>query len=181
VKKTHDYIHPYRSYWSDGRKCRIRIYRGERRVPVVICSQLTDNDNTSVTNMVEYLAAEVIREHNLPTPLVWVEHYPQHAGEILKVLYDPLCLRCHFNTTLYAHLMQVLLNPHLRHLGSINPALDRVLRARSTPTPTRTSPAPLPHPFLRRLGFFQGSCSSSLGEFPRFLCRTPGSIHALGR
>jgi hypothetical protein len=26
VKKTYDYIHKYRGYWSDGGKCRIRIY-----------------------------------------------------------------------------------------------------------------------------------------------------------
>ena len=44
---------------------------------MVICSQLPDNDNTSVTNMAEYLAAEVIRGHFLSTPLVWIEHYPE--------------------------------------------------------------------------------------------------------
>jgi hypothetical protein len=82
VKKTHDYIHHYRGYWSDGGKCRIRIYQESRRALVVICSQLSDNDNTSVTNMVEYLVAEVIREHGLPTPLEWIEHYPEHEGEI---------------------------------------------------------------------------------------------------
>jgi hypothetical protein len=82
MKKTHDYVHYYRGYWSDGGKCRIRIYCEDRQAPVVICSQLPDNDNTSVTNMVEYLAAEVIKEHNLPTPLVWIEHYPEHEGEI---------------------------------------------------------------------------------------------------
>jgi hypothetical protein len=49
---------------------------------VVICSQFLDNENTSVTNMVEYLAAEVIGEHVLPTALTWVEHYPEHEGEI---------------------------------------------------------------------------------------------------
>jgi hypothetical protein len=81
VKKTHDYIHHYRGYWSNGGKCRIRIYREERRAPVVICSQLPDNPNTSVTNMAEYLAAEVIEGHDLPTPLVWVEHYPEHEEE----------------------------------------------------------------------------------------------------
>ena len=32
--------------------------------------------------MAEYLAAEVIEEHGLFTPLVWVEHYPEHEGEI---------------------------------------------------------------------------------------------------
>ena len=49
---------------------------------MVVCSQLPDNANTSVTNMAEYLAAEVIEGHSLPTPLVWIEHYPEHEGEV---------------------------------------------------------------------------------------------------
>jgi hypothetical protein len=81
VKKTHDYIHRYRGYWSEGGRCRIRIYYEDGRAPVVICTQLPNNDNTSVTNMAEYLAAEVIEEHSLPTPLTWIEHYPEHEGE----------------------------------------------------------------------------------------------------
>jgi hypothetical protein len=79
---THDYIHHYRGYWSGGGRCRIRIYREEGRAPMVVCSELPDNPNTSVTNMAEYLAAEVIREHELATPLTWIEHYPEHEGEI---------------------------------------------------------------------------------------------------
>src|ERR671912_30414 len=82
VKKTHDYIHHYRGYWSDGGKCHIWIYQEEGQTPVVICSQLPDNDNTSVTNMAEYLAAEVVEEHGLNKPLIWIEHYPEHEGEI---------------------------------------------------------------------------------------------------
>lgn len=82
MKKIHDYIHHYRGYWSDGGKCRIRTYQEKGQAPVVICSQLSDNDNTSITNMAEYLAAEIIEEHKLPTPLVWIEHYPDHEGEI---------------------------------------------------------------------------------------------------
>jgi hypothetical protein len=82
VKKTHDYVHHYRGYWSDGGKCRIRVYQEDGCTLEVVCSQLPDNDNTSVTNMAEYLAAEVIEEHKLLTPLVWVEHYPEHEGEI---------------------------------------------------------------------------------------------------
>jgi hypothetical protein len=82
MKKTHDYIHHYRGYWSDGGKCRIRIYREEGHSPVVVCSQLPDNDNTSVTNMAEYMAAEVIEEHKLPSLLTWIEHYPEHEGGI---------------------------------------------------------------------------------------------------
>jgi hypothetical protein len=82
VKKTHDYIHHYRGYWSEGGKCRIRIYREDGQASVVICSQLQDNENTSVTNMAEYLAAEVIKERSLPTPLTWIEHYPEHEGAV---------------------------------------------------------------------------------------------------
>jgi len=82
VKKTHDYIHYYRGYWSEGGKCRIRIYQEEGHAPIVICSELPDNDNTSVTNMAEYLAAEVIQEHHLPVPLVCIQHYPEHEGEV---------------------------------------------------------------------------------------------------
>src|SRR5215207_10015468 len=76
---THDYIHHYRGYWSDGGKCRIRIYQEDGNIPLVICSQLPDNENTSVTNMAEYLAAEVIGEHGLATPLTWIEHYPEQV------------------------------------------------------------------------------------------------------
>jgi len=78
---THDYIHHYRGYWSGGGKCHIRIYQKDGQIPTVICSQLLDNDNTSVTNMAEYLMAEVIEEHGLPTPLTWIEHYPEHRGK----------------------------------------------------------------------------------------------------
>jgi len=82
MEKTHDYVHYYRGYWSDGGKCRIRIYQEDGRAPMVICSQLPDNDNTSVTNMAEYLATEVADRHSLHAPLTWVEHYPEHEGEI---------------------------------------------------------------------------------------------------
>jgi hypothetical protein len=82
VRKTHDYVHRYRGYLSDGGRCRIRIYHEDGSAPVVICSQLLDNPNTSVTNMAEYLAAEVIKERSLPTPLTWIEHYPEHEGEV---------------------------------------------------------------------------------------------------
>jgi hypothetical protein len=81
MKKTHDYIHHYRGYWSEGGKCRIQIYQEVGQAPVVICSQLPENDNTSVTNMAEYLAAEVIEGYGLATPLTWIEHYPEHEGE----------------------------------------------------------------------------------------------------
>jgi hypothetical protein len=62
VKKTHDYVHRYRGYWSDGGRCRIRIYREDGRTPMIAYSHLPDNPNTSVTNIAEYLAARVFEE-----------------------------------------------------------------------------------------------------------------------
>jgi hypothetical protein len=48
----------------------------------VVCSELADDPNSSATDMAEDLAAEVIREYKLPASLVWVEHYPEHEGEV---------------------------------------------------------------------------------------------------
>jgi hypothetical protein len=72
-----DYIHPT----PRGGRCRIRIYlpEEEQDAPVVICSELPNNWGTSVTYAAEQLAAEVIRSHGLPTPLVWIEHRPEEA------------------------------------------------------------------------------------------------------
>jgi hypothetical protein len=74
-----DYIHPT----PRGGRCRIRIYlpEEEQDAPVVICSELPNNGGTSVTYAAEQLAAEVIRSHRLPTPLVWIEHWPEESTE----------------------------------------------------------------------------------------------------
>lgn len=78
---AHDYIRPYRGFWSDGGKCRIRVYLGEDDdVPVVICSELPDNENTSITGIAEYLAAEIMTSYLLDR-LVWIEHYPPEATD----------------------------------------------------------------------------------------------------
>ena len=52
--------------------------------------QLPENTNTSVTDMAEYLAAEVMRDHPGITPrangagkvpFVWIEHYPRDEAQ----------------------------------------------------------------------------------------------------
>ena len=78
--KTHDYRYPSRGWWSDSGICRIRIYQPENQTPAVICSDLPENENTSITNMAEFLAAEIIQRHfphrfEEEDPLVWIEHY----------------------------------------------------------------------------------------------------------
>ncbi len=93
MRKTHDYTYHYRGIWRDGGRCRIEIYvpeagEAERR-PVIVASELDENDGSSVTNMAEYLAAEVIATHfpyllDAPAdggqPVVWLEHYPPRHG-----------------------------------------------------------------------------------------------------
>ena len=51
---------------------------------MVICSELPNNPGGSITNSVEVIAAGVIESNKLPTPLVWIEHWPEestHGGE----------------------------------------------------------------------------------------------------
>ena len=67
-----DYIHPT----PRGGRCRIRIYflAEERLDPVVICTELPSNPGMNITNAAEQIAAEVIWAHQLPVPLIWIEH-----------------------------------------------------------------------------------------------------------
>jgi len=46
-----------------------------RDVPVVICSELPNNPGGSITTSAKVIAAGVIRANELPTPLVWIEHW----------------------------------------------------------------------------------------------------------
>jgi hypothetical protein len=79
VNLASNYIHPR----PRGGRCRVHIYlpEDEQDAPVVICSELPNNRGTSVTYAADQLAAEVIRSHRLPTPLVWIEHWPQESTE----------------------------------------------------------------------------------------------------
>ena len=74
-----DYIHPTPRY---GR-CRVRVYllEDERDAPVVICSELPNNEGSSVTYSANQIAAEVIRYYKLALPPVWIEHYPKEATD----------------------------------------------------------------------------------------------------
>lgn len=71
-----DVRHTYHGFWTPGALCRIRIYQRDRVLPVVIATQLPENENTSITNLVEQVAAEVMVRYLGCRPFVWVEHYP---------------------------------------------------------------------------------------------------------
>ena len=79
MRLASDYIHPT----PKGGRCRIRIYlpEHERDAPVVICSELPNNEGSSVTYSAHQIAAEVIRYHKLGVPPVWIEHYPKETTD----------------------------------------------------------------------------------------------------
>ena len=74
-----DYIHPT----PRGGRCRIRVYLPdeERDAPVVSCSELPNNEGSSVTYSAHQIAAEVIRYHKLALPPVWIKHYPKEVTD----------------------------------------------------------------------------------------------------
>jgi hypothetical protein len=78
-----DYIHAYKDAGGRAARCRVRVYlpHDMRDTPVVICSELPNNPGGSITNSAEGIAAGVIRANELPTPLVWVEHWPEESTD----------------------------------------------------------------------------------------------------
>jgi hypothetical protein len=80
---TSDYIHPYKDAGGRPARCRVRIYLpdDDPDAPVVVCSELLINLEGSITNSAEVIAAGVIRANELPTPLVWIEHWTEETTE----------------------------------------------------------------------------------------------------
>ena len=78
-----DYIHPYKDAGERSAHCRVRIYFPDDPgdALVVICSELPNNPGGSITNSAEVIAAGVIQANELPTPLVWIEHWPEETTE----------------------------------------------------------------------------------------------------
>jgi hypothetical protein len=73
-----DYIHPYKDAGGGPAHCRMRIYLPDDVLdaPVDVCSELPNNPGGSITNSAEAITAGVIRATELPTPLEWIEHWP---------------------------------------------------------------------------------------------------------
>ncbi len=91
LPKTADFQYPYRGYWDDGGICRVRLFERATLPPVIVVSQLEENRNTSITNMTEYIAAEIGAKHfparfEHPEPFVWIEHYrhPKERDPVLR-------------------------------------------------------------------------------------------------
>lgn len=89
-----DEIHAFCGIWDRvpvGR-CRVRIIEREHQEPVLLISEVSDNVSTSVTNIMEHLAPELLQRY-LPyrfeefVPAMIIEHYPAVHGRD-KATYD---------------------------------------------------------------------------------------------
>jgi hypothetical protein len=78
-------VFTYDGHWTPGAKCGLQIFPGTGGIPVVVLTELPDNVNTSVTNLIECIAAEVVEQY-IPArigsrpPFHCVEHcYPTES------------------------------------------------------------------------------------------------------
>ncbi|MDP9474930.1 MAG: hypothetical protein M3R38_04445 [Actinomycetota bacterium] len=79
-----DAVFPFLGPRGAKSKCRVRVYEPdepERDAHVVVASELLSNTGTSITNVAEVVAAEIAHAYRLPTPLVYIEHYPPEATD----------------------------------------------------------------------------------------------------
>ncbi len=79
-----DEVYEYRGYHGCDSRCRIRIYRSQSKLPVIIATEeVGQNPGTSITNMAEQIATDVSRIYRLAhEPFVWIEHYDDRSDPI---------------------------------------------------------------------------------------------------
>jgi hypothetical protein len=59
-------VHAYGGFWGSAGHCGLQIFPGSDGILVVILTELPSNDSTSVTNLIESLAAEVLEKYLSP-------------------------------------------------------------------------------------------------------------------
>lgn len=75
-----EFTHHFRGYWHDGGICHVTflpsVKYGDKAFPTIVVTEREDNRNTSITNMAEYIAAELVVKLGLVGKEVkFVEHY----------------------------------------------------------------------------------------------------------
>lgn len=82
MAKTADYLHAFRGTWDREPHgvCWVRVFEEDGQTPVIVMSELPQNTSTSVTNMAELLAPELIQRHfrhrfEEDPPAIFLEHY----------------------------------------------------------------------------------------------------------
>jgi hypothetical protein len=82
---VNDYLYHYEGEWDARSSCRLRIYARDDQPPVVIATELFASADTSVTSVIELLAAEVVtgflrRRVRPGGPFVLIRHWPAVPG-----------------------------------------------------------------------------------------------------
>lgn len=96
-----DERYEYRGYHSDGGVTRVRLYDRQAASPVMLLTELPENTNTSLTNMLEYLVAEIgtlLMPHRFDEdePFTVIEHYPAQPESRIRELVDERYARVQF-------------------------------------------------------------------------------------
>jgi hypothetical protein len=83
--KKADYVYLHRGFWDTQPEARVRVRFIERSEgpPILLLTEPHENESTSLTNLIEVLAAELIAKHcpaRFETlgepPAIVIEHYP---------------------------------------------------------------------------------------------------------
>ena len=93
-EKLVDRVYAFAGYDGAESACRLRIFGGAEAPPVIVFTELETNPGTSVTNMSEFLAAEVVARHcperfEHETAAVFLEHYPERVDPVRRIYGKP--------------------------------------------------------------------------------------------
>ena len=87
----------YNGLWNYDSVCHIEIVKTALN-DVVVCTELKENEGTSITNFAEGLANLVIKKYNLDSVrFLWIEHYGKESYEDTEEHEDEYSI-VHFET-----------------------------------------------------------------------------------
>ena len=75
TEKNNPMIYNYIGFDGNYGICDLEIIKN-----LVIVTEISENEGTSITNMAEHLATQICQEFDIdPKNLIWIEHYPQRG------------------------------------------------------------------------------------------------------
>jgi hypothetical protein len=105
MPKTADYLYAYAGMWDRDPEavCWVRVFEDQDQTPVIVMAEHPRNESTSVTNMAELLAAELIQQHfpqrfDHDPPAILLEHYPREFHTSGRVAMPPTWDRLSFHS-----------------------------------------------------------------------------------
>jgi hypothetical protein len=106
IPKTADYLYEFRGMWARENAdaiCWVRVFEEEDQTPVIVMAEHPRNESTSVTNMAELLAAELIQQHfpqrfDYDPPAILLEHYPRELHASGRTAMQPTWDRLSFRS-----------------------------------------------------------------------------------